>query len=76
MFGLPEVSHDDGIQCALPARVAVLLTLALCPLRQAVGTTPVHDFKPATNLFLSLADRMHFVGQESFGDSTGRLANV
>jgi Protein of unknown function (DUF1552) len=35
-----------------------------------------HGSKPATNLFLSLADRMGATGLERFGDSTGRLANV
>ncbi len=32
--------------------------------------------KPATNLFLSLADRMGLRNVERFGDSTGRLGNV
>ncbi|HEY2083698.1 MAG TPA: DUF1552 domain-containing protein [Verrucomicrobiae bacterium] len=32
--------------------------------------------KPATNLFLSMADRMGIQGLERFGDSTGRLGNV
>jgi hypothetical protein len=35
-----------------------------------------HGSKPATNLFLSLADRMGVTGLERFGDSTGRLTNV
>jgi hypothetical protein len=35
-----------------------------------------HDSKPATNLFLSLADRMGMKNLERFGDSTGRLGNV
>jgi hypothetical protein len=35
-----------------------------------------HGSKPATNLFLSLADRMGVQNLERFGDSTGRLANV
>jgi hypothetical protein len=35
-----------------------------------------HGSKPATNLFLSLADRMGVSGQERFGDSSGRLGNV
>lgn len=35
-----------------------------------------HGNKPATNLFLSLADRMGVQGVSSFGDSTGRLENV
>ncbi len=32
--------------------------------------------KPATNLFLSLADRVGMQGLNRFGDSTGRLANL
>jgi hypothetical protein len=32
--------------------------------------------KPATNLFLSMADRMGLSNLERFGDSTGRLENV
>jgi hypothetical protein len=32
--------------------------------------------KPATNLFLSLADRMGVTGLERFGDSTGLLNNI
>jgi len=35
-----------------------------------------HNSKPLTNLFLSLADRMGVSGVETFGDSTGRLADV
>ena len=35
-----------------------------------------HGSKPATNLFLSLADRMGVKSQERFGDSSGRLANI
>jgi hypothetical protein len=35
-----------------------------------------HNAKPASNLFLSLADRMGVKGLERFGDSTGRLSNV
>ena len=35
-----------------------------------------HGSKPATNLFLSLADRMGVRGLERFGDSTGRLRDV
>ena len=35
-----------------------------------------HGSKPATNLFLSLADRMGVNSLERFGDSTGRLANL
>ena len=32
--------------------------------------------KPASNLFLAMADRMGIQGHERFGDSTGRLGNV
>ncbi len=35
-----------------------------------------HGGIPATNLFLSMADRMGLQHLERFGDSTGRLANV
>ena len=35
-----------------------------------------HGGKPATNLFLSLADRMGLESLEKFGDSTGRLENL
>ncbi|HVY72105.1 MAG TPA: DUF1552 domain-containing protein, partial [Verrucomicrobiae bacterium] len=35
-----------------------------------------HGAKPMSNLFLTMADRMGVQGQERFGDSTGRLANV
>jgi hypothetical protein len=35
-----------------------------------------HGAKPASNLFLSMADRMGVQGLERFGDSTGRIANV
>jgi Protein of unknown function (DUF1552) len=35
-----------------------------------------HDSIPASNLFLSLADRMGVKNLERFGDSTGRLQNV
>ena len=35
-----------------------------------------HGAKPATNLFLSLADRMGVQGLERFGDSSGRISNV
>jgi hypothetical protein len=35
-----------------------------------------HGAKPASNLFLSLAERMGVTGLERFGDSTGRLANI
>ena len=35
-----------------------------------------HGGKPASNLFLSMADRMGVKNLERFGDSTGRLANI
>lgn len=35
-----------------------------------------HGSKPASNLFISLADRMGVSDLERFGDSTGRLANI
>jgi hypothetical protein len=35
-----------------------------------------HGSKPASNLFLSLADRMGVRGLERFGDSSGRLTNI
>ncbi len=35
-----------------------------------------HGSAPASNLFLSMADRMGIQGLERFGDSTGRLKNV
>lgn len=35
-----------------------------------------HGGKPATNLFLSMADRMGVKNLERFGDSTGRLENI
>jgi hypothetical protein len=35
-----------------------------------------HGSKPATNLFLSMADRMGVRKLERFGDSTARLVNV
>ncbi len=35
-----------------------------------------HGGKPATNLFLSMADRMGVKNLERFGDSSGRLANI
>jgi hypothetical protein len=35
-----------------------------------------HGSKPATNLFLSMADRMGVQKLERFGDSSGRLGNV
>jgi len=35
-----------------------------------------HGGKPASNLFLSMADRMGVSGLERFGDSTARLTNV
>lgn len=37
------------------------------------GRYQKHGSKPATNLFLSMADRMGVQGLERFGDSTGRL---
>jgi hypothetical protein len=35
-----------------------------------------HDATPVTNLYLSMMDRMGAKGMTSFGDSTGRLADV
>jgi hypothetical protein len=35
-----------------------------------------HSSKPASNLFLTMADRLGIQGLERFGDSSGRLANV
>ena len=35
-----------------------------------------HGAKPASNLFLSMADRMGVQGLERFGDSSGRITNV
>lgn len=35
-----------------------------------------HGSKPATNLFLSMADRMGVSGMQRFGDSTARLTNI
>jgi hypothetical protein len=35
-----------------------------------------HNSKPASNLFLTMADRIGIQGLERFGDSSGRLANV
>lgn len=35
-----------------------------------------HGSRPASNLYLSLADRMGVQGLDRFGDSTGRLADV
>ena len=35
-----------------------------------------HGSKPATNLFLSMADRLGIDGLARFGDSTERLANI
>ena len=35
-----------------------------------------HGAKPATNLFLGMADKAGVEGVDSFGDSTGRLANI
>ena len=42
----------------------------------SAGRFVKHGGKPATNLFLSLADRMGAKNLERFGDSTGRLANI
>jgi len=42
----------------------------------AAGRYVQHGSKPASNLFLSLADRMGVKGLDRFGDSTGRLANI
>jgi len=42
----------------------------------ASGRFVKHGGKPASNLFLSLADRMGVKSMERFGDSTGRLENV
>ncbi|HZM02137.1 MAG TPA: DUF1552 domain-containing protein [Candidatus Saccharimonadales bacterium] len=42
----------------------------------APGRFVKHDSKPATDLFLSMADRMGLKSLERFGDSTGRLNNV
>ena len=35
-----------------------------------------HNSVPASNLFLSMADRMGIQGMERFGDSSARLANI
>ncbi len=35
-----------------------------------------HNSTPSMNMMLSLADRMGVTGQERFGDSTGRLADI
>ncbi len=35
-----------------------------------------HGGKPATNLFLAMADRMGVQGLDRFGDSSGRLASI
>lgn len=35
-----------------------------------------HGAKPASNLFLGMADRMGLTSLEKFGDSTGRLENI
>ena len=40
------------------------------------GRLVKHGGKPATNLFLSLADRQGIQGLERFGDSTGRLTGI
>ena len=42
----------------------------------APGRFTKYNGKPATNLFLSMADRMGIEGLERFGDSTGRLGSV
>ena len=42
----------------------------------ASGRFVKHGSRPASNLFLSMADRMGVSGLERFGDSSGRLANV
>jgi hypothetical protein len=42
----------------------------------APGRYVQHGSQPASNLFLSLADRMGVEGLARFGDSSGRLANV
>ncbi|HEY4415521.1 MAG TPA: DUF1552 domain-containing protein [Verrucomicrobiae bacterium] len=42
----------------------------------ATGRFVKYGGKPASNLFLSLADRMGVKNMERFGDSTGRLGNV
>jgi hypothetical protein len=42
----------------------------------APGRFVKHGSKPATNLFLSVADRMGIRGLERFGDSSGRLDAV
>lgn len=42
----------------------------------AAGRYATHGGKPATNLFLSLADRMGVAGLDRFGDSSGRLTNI
>ena len=44
--------------------------------RVTPGRFITHGGKPATNLFLSMADRMGVKNLERFGDSTGRLANL
>ena len=40
------------------------------------GRFVTHGGKPATNLFLSMADRMGMKNLERFGDSSGRLASI
>lgn len=40
------------------------------------GRFTKHGAKPASNLFLTLADRMGVRDLERFGDSSGRLANI
>ena len=42
----------------------------------APGRMVKYGGKPATNLFLSMADRMGLKGLERFGDSTGRISAI
>lgn len=42
----------------------------------APGRYVKHNSKPASNLFLTMADRLGVSGLERFGDSSGRLSNV
>jgi hypothetical protein len=42
----------------------------------ATGRFVKHGAKPASNLFLSMADRMGVKNLERFGDSTARLTNI
>jgi hypothetical protein len=59
-------SHDN-----LPIILAGAGGGALTP-----GRYVKHGAKPASNLFLSMADRMGVQGLERFGDSSGRITNV